>query len=40
MVEVLSWHLFPTLAPPEKDIESSENALKEALGLATTASAK
>ena len=40
MVEVLSWHLFPPLAPADKEIESSEAALKEALGITTPSAVK
>jgi phospholipase C len=39
MVQVLSWHLFPTLAPPDKDVAATEEELKEALGIATAAAA-
>ena len=40
MVELLSWKLFPTLAPSGKTIEESQAAVEAALGITTPAPAK
>jgi phospholipase C len=40
MVELLSWKLFPTLAPSDKTIEESQAAVEAALGMTTPTPAK